>query len=185
MGTLTTTRATRSQPLDTDQFGNGNPACSGSVGAGFSRRGPRTRPFGCPVKPARIRHKKHHLPRLCYLGQVCVAITACIEAGRPIFQKSEIVAAFTDNLRDAVERNDCVVPVYCFMPEHLHAVIKGQSEVADAWAAISRFKQRTGYWLSKTSSASWNQTYTITSSAAISHLRIRSDISSTIPAAAD
>jgi hypothetical protein len=32
------------------------------------------------MKPERIRHKKHHLPRLYYVGQVCVAITACIEA---------------------------------------------------------------------------------------------------------
>jgi REP element-mobilizing transposase RayT len=41
------------------------------------------------------------------------------------------------------------------MPEHLHTVIKGQSEGADTWKAICRFKQRTGYWLSKNSTAIW------------------------------
>src|SRR5262249_26211228 len=133
------------------------------------------------MKPERIRHKKHHLPRLYYVGEVCVAITACIEAGRPLFRKSDIVAAFTDILRDAVKRNDCVVPVYCFMPEHLHVVIKGQTEVADVWKAFCRFKQRTGYWLSRSCSAIWQTDFLpITSSVAMSHLQITSDTSSTI-----
>jgi len=117
------------------------------------------RPFGGPVKPERIRRKKHHLPRLNYVGEVCVALTACIEAARPIFRKSEIVVTFTDILREAAERNDCVVPVYCFMPEHLHRVIKGQTQGADTWKAICRFKQRTGYWLSQNSSVIWQSDF--------------------------
>jgi putative transposase len=111
------------------------------------------------MKSERIRHKKHHLSRDCYLGQVSVAMTACIEAGRPIFRNSEIVAAFTEILREAAERNDCVVPVYCFMPEHLHTIITGQTDGADTWKAICRFKQRTGYWLSQNSSVIWQSDF--------------------------
>jgi len=117
------------------------------------------RPSGRLMKPERIRGKKHHLPRFCYLGQVCVAITACIETGRPIFRNCEIVAAFTDFLREATDRNHCVVPVYCFMPEHLHVVIKGQRDGSDIWMAMSRFKQRSGYWLSKNASACWQSDF--------------------------
>src|SRR5262245_22660849 len=137
------------------------------------------------MKRERIRHKKHHLSRDCYLGEVCIALTACIEAGRPIFRNSAIVAAFTDILRDAAERNDCVVPVYCFMPEHLHAAIKGQSESpTHGWlSVVSNKEPAIGY--PKILLIVGNQTSTITSSAAINHLQIRSDISSTIPCGVD
>jgi REP element-mobilizing transposase RayT len=85
-----------------------------------------------------LKHKDHHLPRICYVGELCVSITACIQDARPVFAKSEIVATFTDILEDAVTQNDCIVPVYCFMPEHLHALIKGLTRSSDLWRAIVR-----------------------------------------------
>lgn len=128
------------------------------VGAGFSRPRPRNAALRrMNAEPAK--HKHHHLPRVCYVGEVCVSITACIDDGRPIFDKSDIVATFTDILEDAVKRNDCIVPVYCFMPEHLHALIKGLNPISDVWRVIARFKQRTGYWFSKNSYASWQKDF--------------------------
>ena len=105
------------------------------------------------------KHKHHHLQRVCYVGEVCVSITACIEPGRPVFEKSDIAATFTDFLRDAATRSQCIVPVYCFMPEHLHTIIKGLSQSSDSWRAVARFKQRTGFWFSKHSKASWQKDF--------------------------
>jgi putative transposase len=90
---------------------------------------------------------------------VCVSITACIENGRPIFRNSEIVATFADIFQDAVGRYKCIVPVYCFMPEHVHALIKGLNETADTWRAFSPFKKRTGFWLSRNSEAYWQKAF--------------------------
>ena len=55
--------------------------------------------------------------------------------------------------------NDCVIPVYCFMPEHLHLIIKGMKESSDVRRVVSRFKQRTGYWFSKNSQAAWQRDF--------------------------
>jgi hypothetical protein len=38
-----------------------------------------------------VTHTHHHLPRVYYVGEICVAITARVEDGRPIFSKSDIV----------------------------------------------------------------------------------------------
>ncbi len=41
--------------------------------------------------------------------------------------------------------------VYIFMPDHVHLVIEGNSEKADLWKIVVKFKQKTGFWLSKNS----------------------------------
>src|SRR5260370_31212589 len=94
----------------------------------------------------RIRRRDRHLANICYVGEVSVSITGCIKNGRPVFEKSHIVETFTDILRDAVMFNRCIVPVYCFMPEHLHMIVQGLTEATDVYRALNRFKQRTGYW---------------------------------------
>jgi REP element-mobilizing transposase RayT len=35
----------------------------------------------------------------------------------------------------------------------------GEREVSDTWMAISRFKQRTGYWLSQNAPACWQSDF--------------------------
>jgi putative transposase len=52
-------------------------------------------------------------------------------------------------LRDAVQKNGCSVPIYCFMPDHLHLIIKGETEAADTWRAMVKFKQKSGHWFAK------------------------------------
>jgi len=82
-----------------------------------------------------------------------------VEDGSPIFSKSDIGATFADILRECALRNDCLIPVYCFMPKHLHVLIKGTKESSDTWRTITQFKQRTGYWLSKHTGARWQRNF--------------------------
>ena len=107
----------------------------------------------------RIRRKYHHLPRDCYIGAICVGITARIDNGSPIFTKTAIVATFTEILRGCVAQSDCQIPVYCFMPEHIHILIQGSKESSDTWTVVTGFKQRTGYWLSKHSHQRWQKDF--------------------------
>ena len=96
-----------------------------------------------------IREKPHRLPREYYQGEVTVAYTACISDRQTLFQKASVVKAFVSILQSVVERNDCIVLIYCFMPDHLHLIINGLCEQADTWKAMVNFKQQSGYWLRK------------------------------------
>jgi putative transposase len=78
---------------------------------------------------------------------VLVAITACIRDGRPLFANAITVNASLHALRLATAHFECSVPIYCFMPEHLHLIVRGSSPDADTWAAITSFKQRSGFWI--------------------------------------
>lgn len=94
-----------------------------------------------------VRERPHRLPHESYRGNVLVAITACVKDGEPLFANPIAVDACTSCLRAATSRFACTVPVYCFMPEHLHVILRGAAPVADAWAAMAAFKQRSGFWI--------------------------------------
>lgn len=50
-------------------------------------------------------------------------------------------------LGQEVEEAGCVAYVFCFMPDHLHAVLLGVRDDATPKGAIDRFKQRSGFVL--------------------------------------
>jgi putative transposase len=58
-------------------------------------------------------------------------------------------------LERAVQQHACMVPIYCFMPDHLHVMIRGQSKDSDARAAMVRFKDLSGKWMSRQKLAGW------------------------------
>lgn len=65
----------------------------------------------------------------------------------PLFADPAIIGEFAQMLRAAAERHFCLVLVYCFMPDHLHIVLKGRNEDAGLWKMVVGYKQQTGYWL--------------------------------------
>jgi REP element-mobilizing transposase RayT len=100
-----------------------------------------------PSRHTQIREKRHRLPREYYRGEVTVAFTACVENSQPLFVHAHVVRLFTEHLRNAVRKHDCVVFIYCFMPEHQHLIVHGNSPQADTWRAMVDYKQQTGFWL--------------------------------------
>jgi REP element-mobilizing transposase RayT len=56
---------------------------------------------------------------------------------------------FTGILSSVTAKTQCIVPVYCFMPDHQHVIISGTNSTSDVWTALVNYKQQTGYWLSK------------------------------------
>lgn len=94
------------------------------------------------------------------MGQMAVSITACIEERESLFRDPSVVHAVTDILAESAERHGCTVPVFCFMPDHLHLILQGETPCADTWAAITEFKQRSGFWLyTNKVGASWQKGY--------------------------
>lgn len=90
----------------------------------------------------------HRLPREFYQGPVSVAFTLCVKDRAKAFIVPHVVDAFNDMLSDVATKTGCIVPVYCFMPDHQHVVITGTHSGSDTWKAVVSYKQKTGYWLS-------------------------------------
>jgi putative transposase len=96
-----------------------------------------------------IKEKNHRLPSEYYRGETTVAFTLCIKDRKEAFTHSEIIAIFTDHLREIIGNSGCIIPAYCFMPDHQHIIIAGMNANADTWKTLVRYKQKTGYWMSR------------------------------------
>ena len=94
-----------------------------------------------------IRARKHRLPDAAYRGQKNVAFTCNVEGRQTLSRDPAVVAAMLPILKTQTEQHDCLVGIYCFMPDHLHLVLCGQTQRADTKAAIDGFKHKTGLWL--------------------------------------
>lgn len=94
-----------------------------------------------------VREKHHRLSRDVYRGRVIVSLTIAVQGHTPGFTDAGVISALVDMLRGAAQRYACTVVVYCFMPDHLHIVVRGDSDEADVWKTVVDFKQRSGFWL--------------------------------------
>lgn len=119
-----------------------------------------------------VKEKKHRLPKESYRGEVSVSFTLCLKRSLAtpslqacpvaagfslrfnarILTNPEIVAKFTEILTAVVTPSHCIVPVYCFMPDHQHLIITGKNPDSDLWKAVGIYKQKTGFWLSENNS---------------------------------
>jgi putative transposase len=95
----------------------------------------------------RIRERKHRLPPSEYIGQKTVAFTVGVIDRHPLFEDPDVVKASVGFLADGCEQNNCEVPVYCFMPDHLHLMVRGKHEFSNIKSVLDSFKIRAGFWL--------------------------------------
>ncbi len=99
-----------------------------------------------------VREKRHRLPKEYYKGKVSAAFTLCLDrnsvAAGFSLRERDVVNIFTNILGSAVTKENCIVPVYCFMPDHQHLIITGTEQKADLWNAAVGYKQKTGFWMS-------------------------------------
>lgn len=100
----------------------------------------------------KIKEKKHRLSKEFYKGEISVAFTLCLKgnvAAGFSLREPEIIDIFTSILSSSVLKTGCIVPVYCFMPDHQHLIISGIHDDSDIWKAIVSYKQKTGFWMSE------------------------------------
>lgn len=99
-----------------------------------------------------VKEKRHRLSKEFYKGEISVAFTLCLKrdvAAGFSLREPKIVSIFTDILTSVVANTGCIVPVFCFMPDHQHLIITGIQSGSDIWKAIINYKQKTGFWMSK------------------------------------
>lgn len=108
-----------------------------------------------------VKEKKHRLSKEFYKGEVSVAFTLCLKSNVNVtpdvasgfsLSNPEIVNIFANILTLVVTKAGCIVPVYCFMPDHQHLIITGTKNDSDIWKAIISYKQKTGFWMSQNQS---------------------------------
>ncbi len=107
-----------------------------------------------------IREKRHRLSPESYIGKVTVAYTTCIRNRYPFFRNDAMVGRFRSELIRFADKYGCWLPVYCFMPDHLHVMISGQYDSSRPKAVMDSFKTATGIWLrNNVSEVRWQRSY--------------------------
>ena len=107
-----------------------------------------------------MREKHHRLSRESYRGKISAAFTLCLKAASPGFVEPRTIDVFVAMLGSAALDASCVVPVYCYMPDHQHMILTGTHDDSDLWEVVARYKQRSGFWMSKhTPTMQWQKDF--------------------------
>jgi hypothetical protein len=107
-----------------------------------------------------IREKSHRLQPQLYSGYKAVAFTARIRACTDPFVEDGLFHEMEEMLREAASTYRSAAAVYLFMPDHAHFILIANDIEGDVLSAAKRFKQRSGFWLSRIlSSARWQKDF--------------------------
>jgi len=107
-----------------------------------------------------VRTKRpEHLKTFSYRGCHRYSLTFCTDSRRCHFVDASNVEIVTQQILRAATQMQFVVLAYCFMPDHLHLVIEGQREDADALRFIKLAKQYSGFYFSQARGQSLWQRY--------------------------
>jgi putative transposase len=76
-------------------------------------------------------------------------LTFCANQRARVFTSNAVVDLVLAQMSRAAAENAFAVIAYCFMPDHLHLLIEGRSEVSAARVFIKAAKQYSGFYYSK------------------------------------
>jgi putative transposase len=80
-----------------------------------------------------------------YVGCYRYSLTFCTHLRARLFVDSEVVELVLSQFLRAVGQEEFSVLAYCFMPDHVHFLVQGNSESSDARMLIKLGKQYAGY----------------------------------------
>src|SRR5687767_4365739 len=86
-----------------------------------------------------------------YQGYHRYSLTICTHDKRPLFVTSDVVDLVTDQIRFTASEQDIEIPVYSFMPDHLHVLAAGIAECANLPRFMRLMKQRAAWRFSRRS----------------------------------
>ena len=85
-------------------------------------------------RPARLKN-------FSYLGIHRYSLTFCTDRRRRLFEDASVVSLVLAQFLRVAGKEGFVVLAYCFMPDHIHLLIEGLREDADARKFITKSKQ--------------------------------------------
>lgn len=80
-----------------------------------------------------------------YLGFHRYSLTCCTQFRQALFTDSEVVAVVLSQCSRAAEQERFAMLAYCFMPDHVHLLIEGESPDSDCKRFIKLGKQYAGH----------------------------------------
>jgi putative transposase len=87
----------------------------------------------------------HRLPRVVCTGTHTHFLTICTFDRRPHFADPAMVSLARDQFLHTARLYSFAVIAYCFMPDHLHAVVEGLAPDAELRMFVRVAKQRSGF----------------------------------------
>jgi putative transposase len=94
-------------------------------------------------------HRSVHLKTFDYVGLHRYSLTFCTHKRRRLFIDKGAVDLVLHQIVRAAEDDRFALIAYCFMPDHVHLLIEGQSDDSDCLRFIRRAKQFGGYQYAK------------------------------------
>ena len=89
--------------------------------------------------------RPHRLPTFSYRGRHRYSLTFCAHCRRTLFIRADVVQEALSQIVQSAAKQAFAIFAYCFMPDHLHLLVEGQSDEADLIAFAKDIKQRTAY----------------------------------------
>ena len=89
--------------------------------------------------------KPEHLKAFDYLGPYRYFLTFCAYQRRRRFVTADRVLAVRTQIERAASEQHFALIAYCFMPDHVHLLVEGQTEDSDCRRFMARAKQYSGF----------------------------------------
>lgn len=93
--------------------------------------------------------RPEHLQTFDYLGLHRYFLTFCTFERRRLFTTAERVDLVRTQILRASSDEGVAVIADCYMPDHLHLLVEGQTDASDCRRFISRAKQFSGFYFQK------------------------------------
>jgi putative transposase len=108
----------------------------------------RTRPSACSFH-CMFRPHPQHLQNFAYIGKYRYSLRFGTRDRAPVFNDPNRVMLVLAQIVRAASETEIAIVAYCFMPDHLHLLVEGQTESSDCKRFIARAKQYSGFYYSR------------------------------------
>jgi putative transposase len=88
-----------------------------------------------------FRRKPNRLPAESYRGQQAYFLTLCVRDRKSVLSDSMLVSALLALLEETCAAHSFHVYAFCFMPDHLHLILVGESDSSELARLIRAFKE--------------------------------------------
>jgi putative transposase len=96
-----------------------------------------------------MRKSRPRLRSFDYTGLNRIFLTFCTNERLPHFADGARVQLVLGEILRTASPEGVAIPVYCFMPDHLHLLVEGTREDTDIRRFVHQAKQRSGYEFSR------------------------------------